>query len=76
MQKRVTHASTTLKALDAATPSSWEDVWAAWCPACLEECIPMRDGRCGFCGMTLLGQPTRRYDEAPLTAESVKSQVA
>jgi hypothetical protein len=71
-------ASAILTALNAATPSSWDEVWAAWCPACQEECIPLPSGRCGFCGMNLLGQPTRAYDEPPLTQEVVtaKSQAA
>lgn len=70
MRKR-TPASALLQRLEAATPSSWGDIWAAWCRNCNEECIPMPDGRCGFCGGSLLGAPTRRYDEPPLTTDVV-----
>ena len=44
----------------------WNDVWAAWCPTCLQECMPMPSGRCGFCETSLVGQPTREWDEPPL----------
>jgi len=44
----------------------WSRVWAAWCPSCRQECIPMRSGRCGFCDTSLVGQPTRESYEPPL----------
>jgi hypothetical protein len=44
----------------------WSDVWAAWCPNCRQECVPMPSGRCGFCDASLVGQPMRNWNEPPL----------
>ena len=49
--------------------SQWRDVWAAWCPTCRQECIPLDSGICGWCNTKLDGQPTRGPLDAPLTEE-------
>lgn len=52
--------------LASLTVTQWDEVWAAWCPDCRQECVPMTSGRCGFCDASLLGQPTRNWNEPPL----------
>jgi hypothetical protein len=47
-------------------PSYWTGIWAAWCPTCEQEAMPMPSGRCGWCDTNLAGQPTRRWFEPPL----------
>jgi hypothetical protein len=48
------------------TAPLWTEIWAAWCPTCRQECVPMPSGRCGFCDASLLGQPTRNWNAPPL----------
>jgi hypothetical protein len=58
-----TEVSVTLARLRAA---NWDEVWAAWCPTCHQECMPMPRGTCAFCDTSLIGQPTREPHEPPL----------
>ncbi len=51
-------------------PSHWDKVWAAWCPTCGQEAIPLSTGCCGFCDTNLAGQATRGPHDAPLTADT------
>lgn len=51
--------------------SDWSKIWAAWCPFCRQECIPMPSGRCGFCDTSLVGQATRCPNEPPLEEEQL-----
>ena len=48
-------------------PSHWGKVWAAWCPTCEQEAMPLPSGICGICDTSLAGQPTRGPYEKPLT---------
>jgi hypothetical protein len=54
-------------------PSYWDGVWAAWCPTCKQEAMPLSSGCCGFCGTQLAGQPTREAHDAPLTGPTPSS---
>jgi hypothetical protein len=47
-------------------PSHWDTVWAAWCPTCEQESMPLSTGCCGFCDTNLAGQPTRGPYDQPL----------
>lgn len=46
--------------------SHWDSVWAAWCPTCAEEAMPLSSGICGFCDTYLTGQRTRGPYDPPL----------
>lgn len=50
--------------------SHWDDVWAAWCPTCRQEAMPLTTGCCGFCDTNLAGQVTRGPYDDPLTADA------
>lgn len=47
-------------------PSYWDSVWAAWCPTCRQEAMPLSSGCCGFCDTQLAGQRTRGAYDPPL----------
>lgn len=49
----------------------WRGVWAAWCPTCEQETMPLPSGRCAFCDTHLAGQPTRAAGEPPLMSSAV-----
>jgi hypothetical protein len=61
-------------------PSHWRDVWAAWCPTCEQDTMPMPSGCCGWCDTHLSGQPTRQWFEPPLrgstTGEATNDPIA
>lgn len=54
-------------------PSHWKHVWAAWCPTCEQDTMPMPTGCCGWCDTDLTGQPTREWFEPPLRGPAEKS---
>ena len=56
-------------------PSYWRTIWAAWCPKCKQECMPLLTGTCGFCDTPLIGQPTRGPYDPPLTRESLSDSL-
>lgn len=48
--------------------SHWSKVWAAWCPTCEQEAMPLSTGCCGWCDTHLAGQPTRGPYDPRITA--------
>lgn len=56
-------------------PSYWSKVWAAWCPSCQQEAMPLSSGCCGWCDTDLYGQPTRGPYDPPLVAPCVHSTI-
>lgn len=57
-------------------PSYWDKVWAAWCPTCHQEAMPLSTGCCGFCDTNLAGQPTRGPYDEPLAGPSPSEDAA
>lgn len=57
-------------------PVCWDEVWAAWCPQCQDECMPLKDGVCPFCDSLLFGQPTRAASEPKLRPTMAGHEVA
>ena len=61
-------------------PSHWRGVWAAWCPTCEQDTMPMPSGCCGWCDTNLAGQPTCDWFEPPLrgpvAAEATNNPIA
>lgn len=47
-------------------PAHWAQVWAAWCPVCEQETMPLNTGCCGFCDTNLAGQVTRGPYDPPI----------